>query len=98
MDAGGGPTGWPENALLYVGASPSSTISYEDPIVSRFGLILTTKTLEEDEFVLTLKELAAVQSPSANLDDESLGHAVQMSRKRGGLTIRNAHLYVKQLS
>lgn len=42
-----GGSGWPDNTLLYLGASSSSTITYSDPVTSRFGLLVTTAAFDE---------------------------------------------------
>lgn len=87
LTGGSGPSGWPSNALLYVGASPSSTISY-DPVVSRFGLVLTTGELSEAQFGETLAELAAASGASPPAD--FVAGATQWAKARGGLSVRNA--------
>lgn len=92
LNGGSGPSGWPSNALLYVGATPSSTISY-DPVVSRFGLVLTTGGLSEEQFGTTLSELAAASgngTPAAAPPAEFVAGATQWAKARGGLTVRNA--------
>lgn len=87
LTSGSGPSGWPSNALLYVGATPNSTITF-DPIVSRFGLVLATSPLSEAEFGQTLKELSGPEK----LVDINAEEAAQWALARGGLSIRNAHL------
>lgn len=88
INGSSGPSGWPSNALLYVGATPSSTISY-DPVVSRFGLVLTTGGLSEEQFGATLAELATA-SGNGMPPAEFVASATQWAKARGGLTVRNA--------
>jgi predicted AAA+ superfamily ATPase len=85
--ASGGSSQWPENCLLYVGASSSSAISFSDPIVSRFGIVETTAMLTEAQFLETVKELAGkeVSQPEDLL---------KLARTRGGLTVRTANMLV----
>ena len=91
LTGGSGPSGWPSNALLYVGASPTSTICY-DHIVSRFGLVLTTGLLSEAEFGKTVAEVTGRKDVPA----DEIEKAVQWATLRGGLTIRNAALFFRQ--
>lgn len=55
--SGGGGAGWPENTLLYVGASANATIGYNDPIVSRFGLVLPVTPLVGDDALKTAMQV-----------------------------------------
>ena len=87
LTGGSGPSGWPPNAILYVGATPSSTINF-DRIVSRFGLVLATSPLNDEEFQQTLKELIGGE----DLLDGQVQKATKCAVARGGLTIRNAHM------
>lgn len=90
LTGGSGPSGWPSNALLYVGATPSSTISF-DPVLSRFGLVLTTGDLSEEQFAATLAELAAGSGgTSAAPPSDFVAGAVQWAKAWGGLNVRNA--------
>ncbi|GLC51367.1 hypothetical protein PLESTB_000494700 [Pleodorina starrii] len=92
--AGGGPSGWPGNTLLYMGANSSSTLSY-DPVVSRFGLILTTKELSEEDFGATLRSVAG--EDAAKLSDDDVAYAADWARKQsGGLSVRSAVHYVRR--
>ncbi|KAG2499306.1 hypothetical protein HYH03_002884 [Edaphochlamys debaryana] len=94
-----GPSGWPENTLLYMAASSSSTLSY-DAVTSKFGLILTTKELTEEQYGETLRKIAATAAGSeaaAALSDEDLAYAVEWARKQGGgLSVRAASQYVRR--
>ena len=85
LTGGFGPSGWPSNVLLYIGATPNSTISF-DPIVSRFGLVLATSPLNEREFEQTLMDLMGAEK----LADGQAQKAIHWALARGGLTIRNA--------
>lgn len=38
-----GLSGWPSNTLLYAAATPTSTVTQDDPVVAAFGLTLTTE-------------------------------------------------------
>ncbi len=88
-----GPAGWPSNALLYVGASPASTITF-DSVVSRFGIVLTTGDLTEAEFSQTLAEMLKVDAVPADF----LAKALAFARSRGGFTIRNADLFSRTMT
>lgn len=46
---GTGGSGWPSNTLLYVGASASSTISRNDPLVSRCPLVVALPGIDTQE-------------------------------------------------
>lgn len=84
-----GGSGWPDNTLLYLGASSSSTVSYGDAVVARFGLLVTTDALDEPAWLATLGELAGKPPPSG----EEADAAVAWARARGGLTLRTAAMY-----
>jgi hypothetical protein len=60
--SGAGGSGWPSNTLLYVGASPSSTVTPSDPLVQRAGLLLVTEELEEAGFRLAGTPIARMRS------------------------------------
>lgn len=90
LTGGTGPSGWPSNALLYVGASPSSTITF-DSVVSRFGIVLTTGDLTDEQFARTLAEMLKVDTVPADY----LTQAQSFARSRGGFTIRNADLFAR---
>ncbi|KAG1659329.1 hypothetical protein FOA52_010377 [Chlamydomonas sp. UWO 241] len=87
LSNGSGPAGWPSNVLLYIGVTPTSTLSF-DPVVSRFGTVVTTSDLSEEQFATTLTELAGGELPTG-----VASMAVQWAKSRDGLTIRNASLY-----
>ncbi|KXZ56696.1 hypothetical protein GPECTOR_1g627 [Gonium pectorale] len=92
--AGAGPSGWPENTLLYMGVSSGSTLNY-DPVVSRFGLILTTKELSEEQFGATLRQVAG--EDASRLSDEDVAYAADWVRRQsGGLSVRGAVQYVRR--
>ncbi|GBF92461.1 hypothetical protein Rsub_04565 [Raphidocelis subcapitata] len=59
--SGAGGSGWPSNTLLYVGASPGSTVTPSDPLVQRAGLLLLTEPLDEEGFREALGELLGAQ-------------------------------------
>ncbi|KAG2443031.1 hypothetical protein HYH02_009446 [Chlamydomonas schloesseri] len=92
--SGSGPSGWPSNTLLYMGASASSALSY-DAVVNRFGLILTTKDLDAEGFATTLRQVAG--EDGAKLTDEDVTYAADWAKKQaGGLSIRSAVHYVRR--
>ncbi|GIL72705.1 hypothetical protein Vretimale_4412 [Volvox reticuliferus] len=92
--AGSGPSGWPSNTLLYMGASSTSAISY-DPVVSRFGLILTTTELSEQDFSDTLRRVAGEDAKL--LSDDDVAYAAEWARKQTGiLSVRSAVHYVRR--
>ena len=72
-------------------ATPTSTINF-DHIVSRFGLVLATESLKEEQFHKTLAELAY---PNA-LPPAVVADAVEWAKSRGGLTVRNAAMYLRK--
>lgn len=77
-----------------MGASSASTISY-DPLVSRFGLLLTTKELSEQQFGDTLRSVAG--EDAAKLSDEDVAYAADWARRQsGGLSVRSATHYVRR--
>mmetsp|Transcript_4838 Transcript_4838/g.10389 ORF Transcript_4838/g.10389 Transcript_4838/m.10389 type:complete len:497 (+) Transcript_4838:49-1539(+) len=94
LPGGTGPAGWPSNTLLYMGANPNSTITY-DPVVSRFGLVLTTGFLSEAEFGKAISELAD-PAQGAGVPAAALEKAVAWAKQRGGLTVGNAVRYMAQ--
>lgn len=87
----GGPSGWPSNAILYVGVSATSTLSM-DSVVSRFGSFITTEALDEGGFKRAVSELAA--GVGLPVGDEDLSAAVAWASKRGGFSVRAAWQYV----
>lgn len=89
---GTGGSGWPDNTLLYVGASSNSTIGYGDALVSRFGLVLPLTPSEGDAaFRDTLKEMVG----GAEIGDEDFAAAKAWAEKHGGLSLRTAAQYVR---
>jgi predicted AAA+ superfamily ATPase len=77
--------------LLYVVASSSSTITF-DSVVSRFGLVITTGDLDEEGFHMTIGQMSEKTHSS-----EELSAAEGWAKYRGGLTVRNASLYLKEM-
>ncbi|GAX82202.1 hypothetical protein CEUSTIGMA_g9630.t1 [Chlamydomonas eustigma] len=93
LNGGAGPSGWPTNVLLYAAASSSSTISFDNDVVSRFGLVMTTGDLTEESFHLTLEQMGGRAFTS-----EELTAAGKFAKTRGGLTVRNAASYLRKES
>eukprot|EP00798_Chlamydomonas_sp_ICE-L_P007960 gene7960-1176_t len=91
--SGSGGSGWPSNCLLYMAASPDSTVSVSDPVVARFGMLLTTGFMSEAEFQSTLETLSDEQCK--NLQLEEVAQAINWANQRGGLTLRAAAQFMK---
>lgn len=89
LTGGSGASGWPDNILLYVGVTPTSTLSF-DPVVSRFGEIITTGDLSEQDFEATLTEVSG--SP---VSPDQVSAAVRWAEARGGPSVRNAVMYAR---
>jgi len=92
--SGGGGGGWPDNTLLYVGASSTSTVNPSDPLVARFGLVVAAPALGGDEgFATALAELAG--GGAAKPGPEDLAAAKAWAAARGGPCLRTAAHYVR---
>ncbi len=80
--------------MQYMGACSTSKVSY-DPLVSRFGLILTTDELTEEGFGEALRRVAG--EDAAKLSNEDVAYAADWARKQtGGLSLRSAAQYVRR--
>ena len=87
----GGSSGWPDNCLLYCGASSSSAISYSDPLVSRFGIVLTTSQLSEEAYLKAIEEISG-------RDRSDFSHAIEFGQAHGGLSLRSANQFTRGLN
>ncbi len=96
LAGGSGPSGWPSNVLLYLGASPSSTVSFSDNLVSRFGMVVSTGVLGEKEFLSTVEAMASHQA--LGLTSDQIAQSASWAQSRGGLTVRNASLFCSMLA
>lgn len=92
--SGLGPSGWPSNTLLYMAATPASSVSY-DSVVSRFGLILSTAEMSEAQFASTLHEVAS-DVAGEEVPESEVPRALEWARMHGGLTVRAAAQYVRK--
>lgn len=94
--SGSGPSGWPSNTLLYMGATATSTINM-DPIVSRFGILQATNFLTDEEWSGVLTQLAAQRQQPAPTA-EQIAAAADWAKSRGGKTIRSAVQFLERAS
>lgn len=95
-----GASGWPSNTLLYMGVHPTSPVT-RDALVSRFGLMLVTKPLSEQEFGATLKELHNwhFDKPAEDVPPEALAKAAEWAKQNfGELTVRAAWRYLERVA
>lgn len=108
LSGGSGPSGWPDNTLLYMAASASSTITASDGVVGRFGLPLGTGNLTAEEFVAAVKELAlaglVAKGSAAEGGDaaEQLQPAAEAALQwaessQAGLTVRAAAMAARRM-
>lgn len=95
--SGSGPSGWPDNTLLYMAASATSTVTLSDPVASRFGRILTTGDLDEAAFATAVQEvLAAAAEPRREMAADRLQAAVAWAKQRGALCVRAAAMAARR--
>lgn len=86
-----------------MGASSSSTVSYGDPVVSRFGLLVTTQQLDEQGWLTALGELMRAgqeagmtgAAEGGALEGEAKEAALAWAGRHGGLTLRTVAMYAR---